>query len=145
MFFEGWPAANFLAASACRSVFCIFCFPVSVWQVKGINDFTVGRYPSFLWGVVCLFAAECEIGLSAVVLEKALECSAHRAFVLFAEVCVFFEFNVVVFYRFVRGFDIEGWHSDCWLPVVDGWVMSFLLSESGFTRLGDRQDNSLFF
>ena len=64
----------------------------------------------FFWCVVCFFAEEREVCLSGVVLEEALECGADGAFVLFAELCVFFEFGVVVFDGFVGGFDVEGWH-----------------------------------
>ena len=115
----GWVACGkFSVCFGIEVVLCVLCFPVAVGEFEGIDDFAVWRYPSFFGCVVCFLAEECEVGLVAVVLQEALECGADGAFVLFAEPFVRFEFGVVVFDGFMRGFDVE--HSGCGL-----WVMGF--------------------
>lgn len=54
-----------------------------------------------------LFADEGEVCLTGVVLEEVLERCADGAFVLFAKPFIRFEFGVVLFDGFVRGFDVE--------------------------------------
>ena len=60
---------------------------------------------------MCLFTEECEVCLPRVVLEEALECGADGAFVLFAELFVFFKFGVVLFDGFVGRSNIEMAHN----------------------------------
>ena len=100
---------------------CIFCFPVAVWQSKGVYDFTIRSDtsgtclgPCIRGGGACLFTEQCKIGLVAIMLEQILECSTNSAFIFFTESGVFLQCSVVSFDRFMRRFV----RSDIYFPRV---------------------------
>ena len=80
---------------------------MSKYQSEVGDDFAIDADVVSVGCGARLFAYQREIALSAVVLQERLEGDADGTFMLRAEFRELFEFGVVVFYRFVRGFDVE--------------------------------------
>ena len=85
----------------------IFRLPVSEDESEVGDDFAIDADVVAVGCGARLFAYQREIALSAVVLQERLEGDANGTFVLRAEFCELFQFGVIVFYGFVRGFDVE--------------------------------------